>query len=210
VYETTWAARLVLVVVALSLIVSTRNIWSEPLALNLVCDSDKAEADVVVVENLDSDYLLFEETADLITQGKARFALVLVQANGKNPNEPEVVPHGIAEVMIRVAHLKNAEIFPIDQKEPITLNAALQVASSIKDRGNITSAILVTPGFRSKRTHLIFRSVLNEQGVAVSCVPVWGNSRPDNWTTTWHGIQGVCLQYLKLFYYRLFVLNKWS
>jgi hypothetical protein len=210
VWQTTWTARVLLVAITLSLIVSTRTIWSEPFALNLVCSSDQAKVDVVVVENLDSDYLLFEQAADLIGQNKARFALVLVQANGKSPFEAEEVPQGVAELMIRIAHLKNSELLPIEQKEPITLNAALQVASSIKGRENINSAIIVTPGFRSKRTHLIFNSVLKEIGVAVSCAPVWGTSRPDNWTTTWHGIQDVFLQYVKLFYYRLFVLYKWA
>ena len=80
------------------------------LALNLVCESGKAEADIVVVENLESDYLLFEEASDLINQGKARLAIVLVQSDGKNPNELELVPQGIAEVMIRVARLRNAAL----------------------------------------------------------------------------------------------------
>jgi hypothetical protein len=37
-------------------------------------------------------------------------------------------------------------------------------------------------------------------------VPVFGTTTPENWTGTWHGIQDVALQFLKLSYYRMYVL----
>jgi hypothetical protein len=37
-------------------------------------------------------------------------------------------------------------------------------------------------------------------------VPVFGVNTPKNWTQTWHGIQGVTEQWLKLQYYRFYVL----
>jgi hypothetical protein len=205
----TWTARILLFVLILTLIASTRNIWSPPLAWYLVCSSSEQEADVIVVENLSYDFLLFEKAADLMNRGVAHSALVLVQASGHNPNEPGPVPRGIAEVMITAARLRNAELLPIEQREPITLNAARQVAAHLKSRLNLNSALIVTSGFRSKRTQAAFSSVLGEVGIAVSCMPVWKGSHPDNWTTTWHGIQEVCHQYLKLFYYKFAVLNKW-
>jgi hypothetical protein len=53
---------------------------------------------------------------------------------------------------------------------------------------------------------LISEAILGEAGVAVSCVPVFGTTTPENGTRTWHGIQEVALQFLKLHYYRISVL----
>jgi hypothetical protein len=43
-------------------------------------------------------------------------------------------------------------------------------------------------------------------GIKVHCVPVFGQKSPANWTKTWHGIQDVTEQFLKLQYYRFYVL----
>ena len=66
--------------------------------------------------------------------------------------------------------------------------------------------MLVTPGMRSRRSDLVYRSVLAPAGISVLCVPVFGRSTPDNWWHTWHGIQEVLEQSGKLQYYRFYVL----
>ena len=65
---------------------------------------------------------------------------------------------------------------------------------------------MVTPGFRSQRSSLVYQAVLAPAGIAVYCVPVFGQKTPANWTETWHGIQEVAEQFLKLQYYRFYVL----
>jgi hypothetical protein len=208
IYKTTWTARLLLAIVLLALAMLTRSLWVPALAWHLVCGSDTTGADILLVENLDPDYLLFEQAADRINRGQAQSALVLVQASGKDPEKSGLVSQGIAELMIKVARLRSVELLPIEQEEPITLNVARQVAEHLKSRSNVSSLLILTPGLRSKRTHLVFSTVLVATGIKVSCFPVWGTQNPDNWTTTWHGIQEVCLQHVKLLYYRLFVLPR--
>ena len=66
--------------------------------------------------------------------------------------------------------------------------------------------IVVTPAFRSRRSVLVYRTVLRPAGIEVHCVPVVGTYRPDNWTSSWHGIQDVTEQFIKLQYYRFYVL----
>ena len=66
--------------------------------------------------------------------------------------------------------------------------------------------IVVTRGFRSKRSLLVYHAVLDPVGIKVSCMPVFGQKTPDNWTVTWHGIQEVIEQFLKLRFYRFYVL----
>lgn len=106
--------------------------------------------------------------------------------------------------MIRVAGIETAEIIPIKQEEPITLNAARQVGDFLKGT-NVKTVLILTSGFKSKRIHLIFKKVLGEVGIDAYCLPVWGSRTPENWATNWHRIQEVFLQVVKLGYYRLCV-----
>ena len=92
--------------------------------------------------------------------------------------------------MARAARLQNLELIPVSFAEPISLNVAYEVRAVLESE-HVRSVILVTPGFRSRRSALIYGKVLGEAGIATSCVPVFGPHTPDNWTRTWHGIEGV-------------------
>jgi hypothetical protein len=60
--------------------------------------------------------------------------------------------------------------------------------------------------FRSRRSALVYEATLGRAGVTVRCEPVKGTRGVDTWTASWHGIQQVAEQWLKLHYYRLYVL----
>jgi len=68
--------------------------------------------------------------------------------------------------------------------------------------------IVVSPGFRSRRSQLVYSRVFGEAGIATSCVPVFGARTPENWTQTWHGFEEVAEQFIKLQYYQLFVMRR--
>ena len=70
----------------------------------------------------------------------------------------------------------------------------------------IRSVIVVTPLFRSRRSALVYSATLGPAGVTVWCEPVQGSVGVNAWTRSWHGIQDVVQQWLKLHYYRLYVL----
>jgi hypothetical protein len=172
----------------------------------LVTDSGPCKPDLILIDNLEPDYLLFEKAEELRKHDRAAMVLVPVVASGRDPEKPGLVPRGVAEVMIRVARLESTELLPFREIEPMTLNAARQVGEFLKSRPNIRSVLVVTDGFRSRRTQLVYSRVLGKSGVVVYTFPVWGTQRPENWATTWHGRQEVMLQYLKLLYYKILVL----
>ena len=58
--------------------------------------------------------------------------------------------------------------------------------------------IIVTPIFRSRRSALVYDAILRGTGIAVHCQPVQGSRGVTNWTRSWHGIQEVAEQWLKL------------
>ena len=49
-------------------------------------------------------------------------------------------------------------------------------------------------------------ATLGRAGIAVRCEAVQGTRGVDTWAKSWHGVQNVIEQWLKLQYYRLYVL----
>jgi hypothetical protein len=204
-YKTTWKLRLLMVVLPLALLMVTRGWWVPVLGWSLVCKSEIPRTDLILIDNLDPNYLLFEKAAGLIRQHGIGLVLVPVNASGQDPEKPNLVSREFSEVMIRVARLDPAKLLPVREVEPITLSVATQVADYLKGT-NVRTVLILTSGFKSKRIHLIFSKVLSEMGIEAYCLPVWGTRRPENWAASWHGIQEVFLQLGKLAYYRLWIL----
>jgi len=202
--RTTWKLRLGLLTIAVLALWLTSGWWTVAVARSLVCDASLAPSDAILVENFDPDYLLFERARELRRAGLA--ARVLVPA-GTDPGtqRPNAVLLGTVEVMARISRIGSIEIVPTREIEPITLNAARDVQNFI-DREHIRSVIVVTPLFRSRRSALVYGATLGNAGITVRCEPVQGSRGVNNWTRTWHGIQNVLEQWLKLQYYRLYVL----
>jgi hypothetical protein len=202
--RTTWKLRLGILIVLILIGALTRGFWAARIGQSLVCARDLAPSDVILIENFDPNYLLFERAAALEKAGFAPRALVPVQVF---PEFPTVNPisKGIAEVMARQARLEAWGVIPIREFEPISLNAASQIRAYLA-REQVKSVTVVTTGFRSRRTLLIYRAVLSDGSVQVRCDPVFGQMTPERWTGTWHGIQQVTEEFLKLQYYRFYVL----
>jgi hypothetical protein len=206
-FRATWTARLLLAVALLLMVWLISTAWIRQVGADLVCEERTgAPADVIVVENFDSVYLVFERAAELRKMGLAQRVLVPARAASESEG-PNDVTAGILELMARIARLPDPEILPIRFEEPISLNAAYQLRSFLQKEG-ASSIIVVAPGFRSQRSLLVYGAVLEKAGIAVSCSPVFGLTTPANWTQTWHGIQQVLMEYGKLQYYRWYVLPR--
>jgi hypothetical protein len=147
---------------------------------------------------------VFERAAALQAAGLAPRALIPVQAS-KDPGVPNPVSTGIAEVMARQARLRDWEALPVREVEPITLTAAAQLRDHLAGNG-VRSVLVLTPALRSRRSILAYRAVLEPAGIQVRCGAVHGLTTPATWPRTWHGIQVVVEQQLKLQYYRFYVL----
>lgn len=202
--RTTWKFRLgflVLVIVAAWL---TRGWWTVAIARSLVCEANAAPSDAILVENFDPDYLVFQRATSLRRAGFATRVLVPVQTD-PGTSEPNFIAVGTAEMMAKFAHLGAMDIVPIRLVEPISLNAANDVLG-FAERERIRSVIVVSPLFRSRRSVLVYRATLGRAGIAVRCEPVQGSRGVDTWARSWHGVQDVAEQWLKLQYYRLYVL----
>jgi hypothetical protein len=202
--KTTWKLRLGVLVIAALTLASTSRIWMGAIARSLVCAQDVTPSDLILIENFDPNYLLFERAAALQKDRIAPQVLVPVQA-WQDSGMPNYISQAVAEVMVRHARMAAWELLPISEVEPISLNAAFQIRQYLL-RKNVKSLIVVTGGFRSQRSSLIYRTVLAGRGVQVRCDPVFGRATPERWGNSWHGIQGVAEEFVKLQYYRFYVL----
>ena len=204
-WRTTWKLRLGVLLLAIATVVLTRPLWALHLGRSLVCAEQQAPtSDALLLENFDPDYLVFERTENLRRAGVA--SRVFVPMSAPDGSSPSRVEEETAKAMARIAHLQTFEPIPIKLKEPISLNAAYQIRDFLAVR-NIQSVTVVAPGFRSRRSALIYRTVLEPAGISVGCVPVFGTrTTPENWSETTHGIQGVAEQFLKLHYYNFYAL----
>ena len=193
-----------MLILVMLLVFVTREFWMLKIGQSLVCTEEMSPSDVILVENFDPRYLVFERAAALHKAGLAVRVLVPTDAS-RAPERANPVSQGIAELMARGARLHNAEILPIRIFEPVSLNAAYQIRDFLI-KEHLRSVIVVTDGFRSKRSALVYHVVLDPAGIKVGCMPVFGERTPKNWTATWHGIEDVTEQFLKLQYYRFYVL----
>jgi hypothetical protein len=202
-WRTTWKLRFLVLLALIVTVTVTKSFWATRLAQSLVCAAETPHSDALLLENFDPDYLVFERAEALERAGIASRAFVPA-ATGEE-GEPNAVDKGTVELMAGIARLSNFEIVPVRVTEPISLNAAVQIRDELIKK-QIRSVIVVSPGFRSRRSALIYSTVLKPAGIRVSCDPVFGTSTPATWTQTWHGIQGVLEHSVKLLYYRFWVL----
>jgi len=202
--RTTWRFRVGTLIVAILIAMMTRGLWTNQIGESLVCTDKPRPSDILLLENFDPNYLVFERAAELEKAGFASRALIPVEASD-DPAVPNPVSKGIAELMARQARLGPLEILPIHETEPISLTAAFQIRAHLTKQ-HIRSVIVVAPGFRSRRSSLVHRTVLGDTGMQVSCTPVFGRTTPESWMHTWHGIQDVTQEFFKLQSYRFYVI----
>ena len=202
--KTTWKSRLAPLLLGMLLVSVTRGFWMLRIGQSLVCAEGIRPSDIILVENFAPDYPVFERAAALHKAGFAARVLVTTEVS-RDPESAAPVSQGIAELMSQVAQLQNPAIIPMRIIEPISLNAAYQIRDFLT-KAHLRSVIVVTDCFRSKRSSLVYHAVLDPAGIKMGCMPVFGQKTPKNWTATWHGIEDVTEQFLKLRYYRFYVL----
>jgi hypothetical protein len=201
--RTTWKLRLSVLLLGLFFLWITHGFWTRQIGQSLICEEQISQSDALLVENFDPNYIVFERTAALQRSGVAPRIFVPVVAD--SPEVPNMVFKKITEVMAGVAQIPSIEVIPILETEPISLNAARQIRDYLT-REHVRSIVVATPDFRSRRSFLVYSTVLKPAGISVGCFPAFGNKSIQNWSKTWHGIQEVGLEFLKLQYYRFYVL----
>jgi hypothetical protein len=91
--------------------------WTLRIGQSLVCPEEIAPSDIVLVENFDPDYLVFERAAALQRAGVASRVFVPVPAS-RDPARPNPMSQGIAEVMARGTRMPDQSSFQSETLSP--------------------------------------------------------------------------------------------
>ena len=113
----------------------------------------------------------------------------------RGASDTNAVALGMAEVMAKIARLGTIDIVPIREVEP-SLNAARDVLRFL-ERERIRSVIVVSPLFAADDP----RSSTAPRWAAPALRSGASRSRErktESWTLSWHGVQDVLEQWLKL------------
>jgi len=202
--RTTWKFRIGLTSLIVLAAWLTSGWWMAAIARSLVCDSSGAPSDAILIENFDPGYLPFERARQLRTAGMASRVLVPVPRAGTT-SEMQPVQRALSEVLASMSRLGDYETVPFREVEPISLNAARDIQRFLEQE-HIRSVIIVSPLFRSRRSQLVYEATLGRAGIVVRCEPGKEPHNINSWTDSWHRIQNVAEQWVKLQYYRFYVL----
>jgi hypothetical protein len=173
------------------------------LGRSLVCEDGPRQRGAVLIDNFDYQYGLFRFGAELQREGFATRVIVPITS----PDGPDAIIAAteVTATFARMAGLKHWDAVPAEHREPISLTTASRVREYLV-KEHLPAVTIVSAWFRSRRSELIYRAVLEGTGISVRCIPAYGGSTPQTWTRSWHGIQEVVEQYGKLQYYRFWVL----
>lgn len=213
--KTTWKLRLALLMLMMLLIYGvyrTRAVWILWVGQSLVCAETIRQSDLILIENFDPDYLVYERAAALRHAGFAARVLIPILVSpepGQSEEGPYAMSKGLAELTSRLVGIDDPKILPIRAIEPISLNAAYQLRVYLTQE-HLRSVIVVTPTFRSMRSYLVHQAVLAPVGITVHCVPDSRLETRENWTESWHDLAEITEQFLKLLFYRFYVLRNRS
>ena len=205
VVKTTWVFKAASTITFVLVAYLTEPVWTRAVAESLICGHDEhlERVDAIWIDDFDIEYLLFERARHLHEDDLSSRVIAPVNVLADGSISP--VSRAIVDLLAQQARVGNVNTVPVDNREPISLNAAFRIKQFLAENA-IRSVAVVTPAFRSERSMMIYRAVLEPAGVLTHCVPVFGGRTQDNWTRTWHGIQDVALQFVKLQYYRWYVL----
>lgn len=202
--RTTWKFRIGLTALVMLVAWLTGDWWSAAIARSLVCNPTGAPSDAILVENFDPGYLSFERARELRKAGYAARVLVPVPRDATT-SEFRPVQRAETDMLASLSRLGDYEPVPFREVEPISLNAARDIQRFLEQE-HIRSVVIVSPLFRSRRSQLVYDATLGHAGIAVRCEPGKEGRNITSWTHTWHGLQDVAEQWVKLQYYRFYVL----
>jgi uncharacterized SAM-binding protein YcdF (DUF218 family) len=195
---------LILYGILIALILNYQTILIE--AGRYLAPEGKGEADIVIIEGGE---LVKEKAVEVglafLASNRVKGIIIVSQQNGKNgenfglPNYNLLVAnklesHGIKNSQFRIINV------PIEH--PITLIEARIVLEKIAQDG-IKRAILVAPGFHTRRSYWAYKQAGSSLGLEIIPHPIFIKFKRDNWWQHNQGLREFAGESLKFFYYLL-------
>lgn len=141
---------------------------------------------------------------DLLSSGKVNRILIVLQnvspayrPYGINENYPDVIRQKLKKIGLKETEFK---VITVPSVHPITLKEAEVVLSHLT-RENIKSAILLSPGFHTRRSYLAYQSAGIPRQIKIFPHACFTEYQLDNWWVQELGVRDFTYELLKLAHY---------
>jgi uncharacterized SAM-binding protein YcdF (DUF218 family) len=162
-------------------------------------------ADVAILEGAEFISTGFITSGmDLLSSGKVRRIVVVLQniapthrPYGINGNYPDIVEQKLKNLGLKKTEFK---VIVVPIRHPVTLKEAEVVLKALS-RDNIRSAILLSPGFHTRRSYLAYQHVGIPLHIKIFPSASFTNYQFNNWWVQEPAVRDFTAESLKLFYY---------
>jgi len=141
---------------------------------------------------------------DLLSSGKVKRIVIVLQniapahrPYGINGNYPDIVLQKLKNIGLKETE---AKVIVVPIRRPVTLKEAEVVLKALS-KENIKSAILLSPGFHTRRSYLAYQHVGLPLQIKIFPSACFTNYQLDNWWVQEPGVRDFTVELLKLGYY---------
>jgi len=172
---------------------------------NFMAPTGDYKADVAILEG--TEFIstgTITSGIDLLSSGKVKRIVIVLQniaptdrPYGINGNYPDIVKQKIKNFGLKETEFK---VLVVHIEYPITLKEAEQVLNALS-KENIKSAILLSPGFHTRRSYLAYQHVGIPLQIKIFPSASFTDYQIDNWWVQENGVRDFTFELLKLGYY---------
>jgi hypothetical protein len=141
---------------------------------------------------------------DLLSSGKVKCIVIVLQniapahrPYGINGNYPDIVKQKLKNLGLKETEFK---VIVVPIRHPVTLREAEVVLEALS-KENIKSAILLSPGFHTRRTYLAYQYVGKPMQIKIFPSACFTGYELNNWWVQEPGVRDFASELLKLGYY---------
>ena len=164
----------------------------------------EGRAEVAILEGTGSVTLeLVRAGRNLVSSGKARELLIVVQQGAEQERTSELTIHArylVDQLEGMGLRRDQFKILRVPSEHPITLTEARIVVQNMSLSG-VKSAILVSEGFKTRRSYWVYKQAGMKVGIDVIPHPYYYRYSRDGWWTESTGVYAFSLHVFKYLYY---------
>jgi hypothetical protein len=163
------------------------------------------KADVAILE--DAEFIrtgTITSGMDLLSSGKVKRLIIVLQnispahrPYGINGNYPDIVLQKLKNIGLKETESK---VIVVPIRNPVTLKEAEVVLKALS-KENVKSAILLSPGFHTRRSYLAYQHVGMPLQIKIFPSACFTNYQLNNWWVQEPGVRDFTVELLKLGYY---------
>ena len=172
---------------------------------SLMAPAGDYKADVAILEG--AEFIrtgIITSGMDLLSSGKVKRLVIVLQniapahrPYGINGNYPDIVLQKLKNLGLKETESK---VIVVPIRHPVTLKEAEVVLKDLS-KENIKSAILLSPGFHTRRSYLAYQHVGIPLQIKIFPSACFTNYQLNNWWVQEPGVRDFTVELLKLGYY---------